>query len=322
MPGPSMNSRENMSSTPSRQEEKTLREIAAVLDTTGPHRKPGQPVRTLSAEEWLKETEAIQGYDGPLPDDPEYLQTWDPKERAATTPAPLLLSPGLRYEAREFHWDPVLDLLRGREYWFILGAGASLLEMDLTPLNEEVVYGINWTREWFEPTFLQAVDRAVIQSQVARKPGDFKFVTSRWAALNVVKDYETEHVAPLWFEQHHPGIASRAHLFFFAEEPRQPMAWYHNSLGWALNVAYWFRPKKIILLGFDWGGLHFFGDGKTRGSQQNYGLAGTDRPTTIPKLSRLREELEERGMDIRQVGPTKLPVFADRVFPSLEEAMA
>ncbi len=270
--------------------------------------------RTISPEEFAARAAEYEGFEIPDTGMQGELQQWSPKERAFYTPAPLDLA---EYSSDWLRWFRH-PRLKGCDHFFIFGAGASTLEMDLSPLDGQPVYGINWTNKWFKPTFLQIIDRDPYEKQVVQFQGPrTQIVTSKWCHLKYFKDLRDPD--ELIFNIHNPAIKTEAHRFLFADAPGQEMTWYENSLGWALNVAHWFRPKKIVLLGFDWGGFHFWGDGRLEACQQNYGIAGNDRPNLVPKLLKLREALAKRRQDIVHVAPTKLPVFP--VVPTLKDAL-
>lgn len=220
--------------------------------------------------------------------------------------------------------DPILEGMMGREVWYIFGAGASVLDMDLAPLNGEIVYGINWTWKWFWPTFLQVIDEAVYKKMLNQadlwpiERTMTQLVVTKYGWYKWLEPEDTNYA--LRFEIRHPGCGRGAHEFLFAEHQDEAQTWYQNSLPHALNVAYWFQPKKIIMLGFDWGGLHFFGDGSVEGCQQNYGIGGTGPKAQLnDKLILLNKELCNRGMKVYHVGPTQLDVF--NVVGSIQEAL-
>ena len=117
---------------------------------------------------------------------PDWSEPWvnstiDPLKEARHTPQPLHLP------CPQTRWSSILDdeANLGRTL-YIMGAGSSVLRQDLSPLDGELVYGINWTLKWFRPTFLQIVDQAVWLSQVSENPAwaehrrEVQLVTSRW----------------------------------------------------------------------------------------------------------------------------------------------
>jgi hypothetical protein len=258
---------------------------------------------------------------------PDWNESWvgttiDPVKEAKHTPQPLHLP------CPQTRWSDVLDdeAIQGRTL-YIMGAGASALRQDLSLLDGELVYGINWTLKWFRPTFLQIVDQAVWMSQVSENSAweehrkEVQLVTSRWHVEKCKTNLWKHWSDALQIDIHHPGIASRQHDYYWAKRPSQKMTWYPNSLGWALNVAAWFKPSRIILLGFDFGGAHFFGDGRKERSTCTYGLTGNSSDHLIRSLRRCGEHLTESGIPVVQVGPTKLEdIFAkaDTIQEALE----
>lgn len=210
-------------------------------------------------------------------------------------------------------WEGWLDdpRLVGKT-WFLVGAGASLLSQPVELLAGQIVYGINWTLRWFAPTFLQLVDEDVIALEVTRNAQWPQFaslvqlVSSNWAREAFLG---AEGARCLPFQIHHHDDPWRAVEFHWARTPSEPMAHYENSLGWALNVASWFRPRQMVLLGFDFGGPHFFGDGAAVGSLGQYGLDGDSKPMLMRHLAKARDHLAEEGIDVVVVGASRLPFF-------------
>jgi len=228
------------------------------------------------------------------------LVEWDPKEKAKYTPKP-----------ERFHgcdeWDEVVERYANRKF-IIIGAGESALELqDLHLLNGQLVYGINWTWDWFMPTFLQSMDAAPIQKGIIEASrGD---LARREVSTCLVANTKHEDKvagkwggSTLWFgTQEEWGLQ---------ETPGEPVLHTANSLGVALSIAYWFRPERIVLVGFDFGGAHFFGDGRTKGCIGHYGEPGSAHKQDLwPKLRYLRDALYERKIPVAQVGETALDVF-------------
>ncbi len=287
--------------------------------------------RRVDESEFEERAEEHRGFDG-VPDS-EYLRVWDPRRKCQYTPRPLRLQTTHSDPDIPDEWDAYIEGLKGRKNWFILGAGAGALRHDLSHLDGEVVYGINWTLKWFTPTFLQIIDEVPLRTQI-KENKDWslsryytQLVTSRVAASkhgsceDIVRALKFNiYWSTTEYKQSSPHHDGRFD-FKFAENPRQPITWFSNSLGFALNVAHWFQPERIILIGFDFGGHHFFGDGKSEGSSQHYGLAGNNRPHLLRHLSALNEKMADLGDTIRMVAPTRLrSIFP--VYETLEQALA
>jgi len=224
-------------------------------------------------------------------------------------------------------WNDYIEAFKGQGMegmpWVILGAGASALSQPLELLDDHVIYGINWTLEWFPPTFLQIVDDIPYDRQIKKNTcwqGQAirtQFVTSKHMALRRC-GHGKKNI--LKFDIHHPAIKSKSGGTYYAETPEDKMSWAKNSLVYALNVAAWFRPKKILLIGFDFKGSHFFGDGASKGSQGDFGLDDKSRNDTVHKINHMRDAvIENTGAKIIQVGPCAEDLF-NRV-DTLEEAL-
>lgn len=252
------------------------------------------------------------------------------RERAVENPVPKAEEQAARWDRlmRLKAWKDAFDhydtLRATKPVIYLFGAGASTLDLDLSPLDGQVVFGINFTRQWFDPTFLQIADQRRYDGEIKTKvykaaKAGVQPITSQWAYDTWITQEEKEPW--LTYEVYHAITSHQAHTFSYADWPAQPMTHYSNSLGWALNVAAWFRPAKIVMLGFDWGGLHFFGDGRKVNAAMQYGVGGMDRPNLMPQLYELRRNLEWRGLEVVQVGPTKLPVWQDRHYDSIQEAI-
>ena len=72
-------------------------------------------------------------------------------------------------------------------------------------------------------------------------------------------------------------------------------------------------------MGMDFGGAHFFGDGRAAGSMCHYGMEGNNKKRLVTDLEQEYAELIERGQEVIQVGESKLNVFPK--VASLEEIM-
>lgn len=298
-------------------------------------------------DEWEQREAHYASFGLPSTPPGAYDMEFDPVERAQYTPKPLPY-PVAEHMAlwaqreqvpqadpaeldmwwrqmRMARWRDAVQWFRsaGRQDIFIFGAGASALGLDLHLLDGQVVYGINWTLRWFQPTFLQFSDSGPYERDIRRRVERLHgtlMVTSSSSHENYLEPDHRKY--PLVFDMFRSLRAEDSHSYYYADWPAQPLTHFANSLGWALNIAAWFQPRKIVLIGFDFGGGHFFGDGRMAGAQQIYGLGGMYKPHLIPQLYKLREDLEARGFEVVQVGPTNLPVFRDKVYATVQEAIA
>jgi len=238
----------------------------------------------------------------------------DPKGGALQTPAPKILRSKVD---NPVSWGKYLKAYDNEELrdkpWVIMGAGASSLNLQLELLDGCVFYGINWTLEWFRPTFLQIIDDVPYDDQIKNnecwkgQARSTQLVCSRFLEQRRGGNHGN---SILTFDIHHPAIKSRAGDAFFAEDHTKPTSWCKNSLCYALNVAAWFKPKKILLVGFDFKGEHFFGDGRVKGSEGHFGLAKHCKDDTLKKLELMRDDvIEHSGAKIIQVGETAIDIF-------------
>jgi len=269
----------------------------------------------LSEEEWeAKLREISPGEFGGDTKSGDW-ETWSPTDKAGHKPKPLLLQPNIKDPNNPTWSDYLTPETQGRNL-FILGAGESALQF-AKYFDNELVYGINWTPKWFMPTFLQIMDAKVYEAMV-------NTATRRWS------EPKTQLVISKWLSRNHPCNA-KSHLLWnmihpalkknrdtqrFAETPDETTWWAPNSLYPALNIAHWFKPRRIILVGFDMGGRHFFGDGRAVGAAGRY-LAQKDG--LGDRLRYIRDELEKRGNIIRQVGETSMDIF--KHCDTMEEAL-
>ena len=223
-------------------------------------------------------------------------------------------------------WDEVVAALSAKfagtaPIAYIFGGGVSALGVELEALNGQFVYGINWTRKWFNPSMLQIMDDMPLRSQVIENP---------WPIMSVLVTSQT-----LWKRHASKGrldgvphalfdcrdLHNDHRSFAFPDHPWEPLEHYSNSLGIALQIVYGLGFRKIVLIGFDFGGEHFFGDGKSEGCANHYGLAGDTKPDLHVKLLALAHVLRGHGCKVAQVGATKLEWAFDQ-FATVEEAHA
>jgi hypothetical protein len=239
---------------------------------------------------------------------------WDIKKEARETPTPEAVRTGIN------NWGDAATHYEGRKV-VIFGAGSSTLKQELGLLNGELVYGINWTYKWFAPTFLQCFDQKPMMSLLECKdlPPDFHRRTllvhgeSRQALVDkrFAEGPNTMQTLPIRTSTNAVGPS---------EEPGGVVPHGPNSLIMALGAVSWLKPERIVLVGFDFGGAHFWGDGRTEGAICHYGLSGSLKANAVPKLRALRDDLMiTKGVPIVQVGETELDVFPG--LDSLEDAL-
>jgi len=269
--------------------------------------------RLVKEPEYEEKAEEHRGYDTLEFNEDGSMATWYPQEHCEYTPKPRLLKKELEKGGYDTGlWDTWFHKIKpGQEDIIIFGAGASTLKQPLELLDNKIVYGVNWTMKWFNPTFLQIIDDQPLETQVKesrlwKEQGEnVQLVTSLQCRKKNMGNYKKV----LDFRIRQSSNPQNMCDFAFAEEPTEIMTWYANSLGYALNTAYLFRPKRIILMGFDFGGAHFFGDGRCEGAMCHYGMEGNMKKRLMTDLEQLYAELVERGQEVIQVGESKLEVF-------------
>jgi len=275
--------------------------------------------RTVSKEEFARKVRRYEGYDPGFSDsNPTNREKWIPAKKAGHVPTPRLLKPGIKKVHPQ--WEDYLTPENEGQDWVILGLGASSFKV-ARELDDQLVYGINRTLMWFKPTFLQFVDAPVYHDQVespryTQAERETQLVTSKWMKKARVSEPLAEEC--LDFRLIHPGLDRKANELTFAEDVSEEVMWAPNSLAFALQVVHWFKPRRVALVGMDWGGPHIFGDGRYKGSSCNYGVKGDLKEGLIGKIAYLAEQLKERGTVVRHVGENKLNLF-DQV-DSIKEA--
>jgi hypothetical protein len=277
----------------------------------------------VNEEVYEEKANEHRGYDTIEYNEDGSMKEWAAHDRALHTPKPYLMKPELTecgFDTGD--WQTWFDCFDEDQDFIIFGAGASTLSQPLEKLDGKVVYGINWTLKWFNPTFLQIIDDQPYMTQVRENPNwgasakDTQLITSIQCKKKQMGNYGQEVPD---FRIRQSSNPQKAGEFAFAENPREIITWYANSLGYALNVAYWFKPKRIIIMGMDFGGAHFFGDGRAAGAHCHYGMEGTMKQRLRSDLEQLYAELIERGVEVIQVGESKLDIFPK--VASLDEIM-
>lgn len=267
----------------------------------------------LDPEVARERLDMIRGYDTIERNQDGSMRTWDVHKEARYTPTPEAAGPGLST------FGDIVERYKGRKV-VLFGAGASTLKQELNLIDGELVVGINWTWKWFAPTFIQLVDRNPLKAMMERdaeRPANF-FKRTCLVYNENRRPYVQEEVEPTGMQS--VMFRSNATLAHPPEEPGGIIPFGPNSLIMALSWVSWLQPERIVLLGFDFGGAHFWGDGRTEGAVCHYGLEGSMKATSIPKLRVLRDYLMiDKGIPIAHVGETALDIFpgTDR----LEDAM-
>lgn len=291
--------------------------LMALASRIGPNMRA--EAKVISQEEWDEQIRDHGERDfGYVKKDGNY-EKWDPAERSGHLPQPRWLRQGVGKERPT--WEDYLVEENFDQDFIICGAGEGALRHG-RDLDGKIVYGINWTTRWFHPTFLQAIDTAVwnqeIRSPRVHAEGRTQVVVSRWLMNNQVPALE-DHDKYLTFDIVHPALKRNYYKHQFAETHKQTIGWAPNSLFFALNIAHWFRPRRIVLVGFDFGGAHLFGDGRQVDARGDYGFNSKAKEDLHDRLRWMRDEMEKRGNIIKHVGPTKLDVF--NTVDTVEEAL-
>lgn len=273
-----------------------------------------KPQRTLSEADKALLRPHIVGVKDPETNEDGSLKVWDPKEKATTKDirAPRIL--------QTENWETArADAKTTFNTIAIVGGGESLLRLDLNSLNRIPTMGVNWTRKWFEPTYLHILDKQPFRTQVVENPSQqgAQIITCRttleWGRnlgyAGKALSYEVKD-----------DSCGKYPSFQLAEKGADMFQSFPNSLGYALQAAVALGFKKIILLGFDFGGFHFFGDGRSEGCFSHYGDLGIPKHYLRPMLMAQAHYYLLHGPCVVQVGPTELKDCYP-VVGSMEEAL-
>lgn len=207
---------------------------------------------------------------------------------------------------------------------FILGTGLSLLDYDLSPLKDEITFGVNGLCEIpsfpFAPTYYCVSDMVGWErwdTAITRLPS-LKIISVP-PCKNVPEREDFLRLPFNWHQQIHQGyFAGTAESF------------YQTHLGWTvildicLQVAYHMGFSEIYLLGVDVaarnGQLHAY-DEKPQESATQWTIAQFSR--MIQGFEFSREIYERAGRKIYNLSPaSKLDVFEKRDFISVLAASA
>lgn len=258
-------------------------------------------VKFTNAEEYHEARDEYGGIDAPEFSDGRVERVWDPRERCQAPEAAHL-------PAEVSDWDDAKKALDWSTT-IILGGGESALDHNWTWAADLPIYGINWALRWFEPTVLHAHDNQVIHTEVT----EGKPFRNRKRPVQIVTQFgnmpEVERAGgkALTYKTGNIHEPDPTRLFRFARYPGEELEYAPNSLMWALNCVYWLGAKRILLVGFDWGGYHFIGDGRMIGAKCAYGADGAGAKKHLPAyLSAMGYHLLQRGVSVTLVGRTKL----------------
>lgn len=276
-----------------------------------------RPERTLPPEDAERLRPHLVGVKDPDLNPDGSLQVWDPREKGVTKHihAPKVVPTDnwdiARAEARSLHGTLV-----------IVGAGSSILKHDLSALDRIPSMGINWTLKYFQPTYLHILDKQPFRKQLVEVPHPRTIrsqaitcsSTLAWAKSlgydNPALSYEVKD-----------DSCGKYPAYKLAERGSDMFQSFPNSLGYALQAGVALGYRRMILLGFDFAGFHFFGDGRSESCFSNYGAEGEAKRYLQPMLMAQALWLQRNGIQVRQVGPTEMPDMYDKV-PSLEAALA
>jgi hypothetical protein len=196
------------------------------------------------------------------------------------------------------------------EYWtipeiwpdstvFIIGGGPSVAEMDLSKIHEKRCIGVNqayklgaWVnvvwfgdKQWYSgqlPDILNYHGLIITCAQEARND-------KRWKRVKYVGRSRAS------------GIESH-------ENKRNCIAWNGNSGASAINLAYWFGAKKVVLLGFEQSlpeegeQTHWHNDYEVR--KDNHGKLHNPYRTYLKHWGQIARDAKELGLEIVNATPT------------------
>lgn len=122
---------------------------------------------------------------------------------------------------------------------YIIGGGPSLRDMDLAPLRNKRVIGVNQAFRnypWVDLSYF----------------GDCQFrglaPIDEWPGLKITSCARVPPLGKGW-----PGIrrVGRSKSYGIETKKEGFIAWNGNSGGSAINIAYWLGAVRVVLLGFD-----------------------------------------------------------------------
>lgn len=219
-------------------------------------------------------------------------------------------------------WSDARAMAEGlhRKPLIILGAGASLLQHDLSPLEDHASMGVNWHLCWFQPTYMHILDKQPFRKEIVESKAQDGIRSQLVTAQTTYERYHREVRLPVL------GYSVKDDSC--GQHPSWRLAWgigdmlqnIPNSVAYALQTAVVLGFRRIVLAGFDFGGLHFFGDGVGRGCLQHFGGAGETKRYLMPMLEAQAHQMHQRGYRVTMAGPTKL-TDCYPIYDSLEDAI-
>lgn len=263
------------------------------------------PENQISPEDLARLRPALAGVDDPDTNEDGTYKRWEPSERAITRrPLARLLT------STTDNWDDAKaaadQAFRGSPL-VIFGAGESTLRHDLSRLGNLPVMGVNWTLKWFQPTYLHILDKQPFNGQIVENPFQTGLRTQVITCASTRDRFRNHGLQiPVLAYEVKDDSCGKYPAFALASKGSDLFQSFPNSLGYALQAATALGFTKIILIGFDFGGYHFFGDGRTEGTFGHYGEIGDSKQYLRPMLMAQAHYYALHGIRVVQVGPTKL----------------
>lgn len=277
-----------------------------------------EPRHQLPPEDWERLRPQIAGVRDPDTNPDGTYQTFDPKKESITKnirPPKVIPSD---------NWDIAKAEAGTLERRIVIvGAGASSLRQDLRLLDRYPSMGVNWTLKWFEPTYLHILDKQPFRKQIVENHNLRALTTQVITAKQTLEwalDLNGQKLPATLTYAVKDDSCGKYPSFQLAATGHEMFQSFANSLGYALQAAVCLGFRKIVLLGFDFAGLHFFGDGRTEGCFSHYGEVGIPKHYLRPMLLAQAHLYARHGIKVAQVGPTELK-DCYKVFPTLEEAL-
>lgn len=287
------------------------------MDAASLAKRLQRPEHTLSPEDRERLRPILAGTDDPALNEDGTLQVWNPREKAvtATVQAPKAL--------RTVSWEKAAAFAKISYHGFplvIVGAGSSILNLDLQRLNAFPSMGVNWTLKYFQPTYLHILDKQPMRTQVVENL-DQQNIRPQVITCRQTRDWAIPLglKVPVLAYESKDDSCGKYPAFKLAEKGDDLFQHFPNSLGYALQAGVALGFKKIILIGFDFGGFHFFGDGRSTSCANHFGAMGEMKLALRPMLMAQAHYMHRHGFRVVQVGPTDLADCYD-IVDSLEAA--
>lgn len=229
------------------------------------------------------------------------FQSWSPSEKAVTP------HPTCAYaDPPTDSWDRAISNAPPGPI-VLFGGGESTLRHDLKALKDLPVMGVNWTLKWFQPTYLHILDKPPFRTQVVENSSQQR-LRSQVITSNHTRDRFTGHglTVPVLGYEVKDDSCGKYPSFQLAQKGSDLFQHFPNSLGFALQAAVCLGYRQIVLMGFDFGGMHFFGDGRAVGTLNHYGAVGEAKRYLAPLLMAQAHYYALHGIQVVQVGPTQL----------------